>query len=153
MTSQSHPSHGAARRSKRPSTRPRDGVQSRAATGRGAGRACCGDSTSTGGAQDSTVTGSTRHVDRSINSSMSASRSARTQPNAASTAAESRTELRRECTLEAEAGSRTTSRRQRRKLREQVSPERSHGGIHTPVNPLENSNPQRERSGEDGDMK
>ena len=39
--------------SKRPSTRPRDGVQSRAATGRGAGRACCGDSTGTGGAQDS----------------------------------------------------------------------------------------------------
>ena len=33
--------------------------------------------TSTGGAQDSTVTGSTRHVDRSINSNMSASRSAR----------------------------------------------------------------------------
>ena len=39
--------------SKRPSTRPRGGVQSRAATGRGAGRACCGYSTSTGGAQDS----------------------------------------------------------------------------------------------------
>ena len=37
-----------------------------------------GDSTSTGGAQDSTTeTGSTRHADRSINSSMSASRSAR----------------------------------------------------------------------------
>ena len=50
---------------------------SRAATGRGAGRACCGDSTSTGGVQDSTTTSSTRHVDRSINSSMSASRSAR----------------------------------------------------------------------------
>ena len=37
--------------SKRPSTRPRDGVQSRAATGRGAERAQCGDSTSTGGAE------------------------------------------------------------------------------------------------------
>ena len=37
-----------------------------------------GNSTSTrGGAQDSTLTGSTRHADRSINSSMSASRSAR----------------------------------------------------------------------------
>ena len=37
-----------------------------------------GDSTSTGGgAQDSTATGSTRHADRSINSSMSALRSAR----------------------------------------------------------------------------
>ena len=50
---------------------------SRAATGRGAGRACCGYSTGTGGAQDSTATGSTRHADRSINSSMSASRGAR----------------------------------------------------------------------------
>ena len=36
-----------------------------------------GDSTSTEGAQDSTLTGSTRHADRSINAFMSASRSAR----------------------------------------------------------------------------
>ena len=33
---------------------------------------------------------------------------------------------------------------QRRKLRERVSPERSHDRIHTPVNPLGNSRPQRE---------
>ena len=42
---------------------------------------------------------------------------------------------------------------QRRKLRERVSPERSHDRIHTPVNPLGNSRPQRERTREDSDMK
>ena len=42
---------------------------------------------------------------------------------------------------------------QRRKLRERVSPERSHDRIHTPVNPLGNSRPQRERTGEDSDMR
>ena len=42
---------------------------------------------------------------------------------------------------------------QRRKLRERLSPERSHDRIHTSVNPLGNTRPQRERTGEDSDMK
>ena len=48
------------------------------ATGRGAGRACCGEQHKHGrSTRLHTETGSTRHVDRSINSSVSASRSAR----------------------------------------------------------------------------
>ena len=97
MTSQSHPRHvagGACWRggrrvavrrqeqvgqlgSERPSTRPRGGDIREQRTDAALDVLAAGDSTSTGGAQDSTTTSSTRHADRSINSSMSASRSAR----------------------------------------------------------------------------
>ena len=64
--------------SRRPSTRPRGGGIREQRPDAALDVLAAGDSTGTGGAQDSTTeTGSTRHADRSINSSMSASRSAR----------------------------------------------------------------------------
>ena len=72
---------GAARSelsgSKRPSTRPRGKDIREQRPDAALDVLAAGDSTSTEGAQDSTLTGSTRHADRTINSSMSASRSAR----------------------------------------------------------------------------
>ena len=67
----------AARGAKDLQQGPRDGVQSRAATGRGAGRAPVrGPAQAREEQRDSTTTGSTRHADRSISLGMSASRSA-----------------------------------------------------------------------------
>ena len=104
---------GAARSelsgSKRPSTRPRGKDIREQRPDAALDVLAAGNSTSTGGgAQDSTLTGSTRHVDRSINSSMSASRSARwprgTQPQRRQLRRVATTELRRDCSPEAEAG-------------------------------------------------
>ena len=160
MTSQSHPSHAAGEATGAARSEQLGGAKDLTqGLGRGAGRACCGDSTSTGGAQDSTVTGSTRlYTGQSIRACLRrvvpADHEAHSQTQ--------RRQLRRVAQIfggsaprrpKQEAGPRQDAAKEAAGTSVARAEHASHDRIHTPVNPLGNSSPQRERTGEDGDVK